>query len=401
MGRPSTSSLPGTSGSSSSAEAISLHTQPGEREHLLDDDVPELQPADLPPPYSEIDPGSADNPPAIPPVLPPWYIVVDLTDQDLYKVDANSGVEFLLCGCLDNDPVLLERQIKFSARKPPRPSIRIRGSHRQTVQENGKSERKSVTDFDIRVELTPYLFSDAPRSKSWRRLRTVENTEKTRRGTIFPTRAPGVTRDIEISGPKPTLAEWCHRYCASHAGVKAFVLRRQVTGFDQEMLKQRLEALVRGTNYQGQLDITFPVGDDQIVVYNACRINRWRLTPWIVWFCYLTFLWLLTWPFLFFRTKRFDVAIAEWPFSVTEANGEKRYVSMSEEQIYNLWGRAIRRAVLARHQGTLSEQDLIASQTTPDEPFSEVLQHAPRFLREGVNAISAVNLQVGWGGDSW
>ncbi|KAL2168687.1 hypothetical protein VTG60DRAFT_6970 [Thermothelomyces hinnuleus] len=399
MGKPSTSSLPGIAGSSSDVDAVSLHTQPGER--VYDDDVPELQPADLPPPYSDIEPGTADNQPVLPTIAHPSYILVDLAEKDLYTVDANTGAESFMCEILDNDPVLLERQIKLSAAKPPRPSVRIRGTHSQTVRENGKSERKTVTDFDVVVELTPYLFSDAPRDKSWRRLRTVENTEKTRRGTIFPKRAPGVKRDIEISNPKPTLAEWCHRYCASHAGVKALVLRRQVTGLDQEKLKQKLETLVRGTNYRGHIDITFPVKDDYVVVYNACRVNRWRLTPWIVWFCYLTFLWLFTWPFLFFRTKWFEVAIVEWPFSVTEANGDKRYVSMSEEHIYNLWGRAISRAVLSKRQGTLSEEDLIASQTTPDEPFAGLLERAPRFLRDGVNAISAVNRQLGWGGDSW
>ncbi|KAL2151210.1 hypothetical protein VTH82DRAFT_6308 [Thermothelomyces myriococcoides] len=401
MGKPSTSPLPGIAGSSSDADAVSLHTQPGERRLAYDDDAPELQPEDLPPPYSDIEPGTAENTPAFPAIARPSYIFVDLGAKDLHTVDPNNGTEFFLCDLLDNDPTLLERQITLSATKPPRFTVRIHGTHNQTVRQHGKSKRKKVTDFDVLVDLTPYLFSDAPRGKSWSSLRTVENSEKTRRGTIFPRRAPGLKRDLEIASPKPSLAEWCHRYCASHAGVKAFVLRRQVTGFDQESMKYMLENLVRCTNYQGHINITFPVTGDQVVVYNACKINRWRLTQWIVWFCYLTFLWLLTWPFLFFRTKRFDVAIAEWPFSVTEANGDKRYVSMSEEHIYNLWACAIKRAVLSKHQGPLSEEDLIASQTTPDEPFGGLLERAPRFLRDGVNAISSVNLRLGWGGDTW
>ncbi|KAK4102369.1 hypothetical protein N658DRAFT_468803 [Parathielavia hyrcaniae] len=393
MGKP-TSPVPGIAGSGSNADAVSLHTQPGDRQY--DDDVPELQSDDLPPLYSDIEADPNGNAPLLPIIHRPGY-VLDNDGTGMYIVDAKTGAECFIKPRLDEDPERLEEQIRLSASKPPRPSVRILGTHSQTVRENGKSEKKTITDFDVSVELTPYLFSDAPRKKSWTELRTVENTEKTRRGTVLRKRAPGVKRDLEVSDPKPTLAEWCHRYCASHAGVKSFTLLRRVIGFDEEKLKQNLEALVRGTNYRGSVDITFPVRDAHALVYNDCKINRWRLTPWIVWMCYLTFMWLITWPVLFFRTKKFEVAIAEWPFSVQEADGSKRYVSMSEDHIYNLWGRAISRAVLDKRQGTLDHEDLIASQTAPAEPFGNALRGAPRFLREGVSAITAINSQLGWG----
>jgi hypothetical protein len=399
MGKP-TSPLPGISGSSSDGDAVSLHTQPGDRAYH--DDVPELN-DDMPPLYSDIEPESAANAPLLPAIHNPSY-VLDIVANDgthFQKVDANTGAEFFINSCLDKDPKTLERQIQLSASKPPRPSVRVLGTHSQTVQEKGKSEKKTITDFDVSVELTPYLFYDAARGKSLTQLRTVENTEKTRRGTVLPWPAPGVKQDIEISSPKPTLAEWCHRYCASHASVKSFVLKREVVGFDEEKMKQKLETLVRGTNYRGKVTITFPVRDDYTVIYSDSKVNRWRLTPWIVWLCYLSFMWLLTWPFLFFSTKRFEVAVAEWPFSVKEDDGTKRYVSMSEDHIYNLWGRAISRAVLDKRQGTLDQEDLIASQNAPEEPFGAALEGAPGFLRAGINAITAVSRQLGWGGDSW
>ncbi|KAK4154244.1 hypothetical protein C8A00DRAFT_42978 [Chaetomidium leptoderma] len=400
MGKPSTSPVPGLPGGSSDGDAVSLHTQPGDR--VFDDDVPELQSDDLPPLYSDIEADINTNAPLLPALHNPTYILDTLNDAANYHtVDANHGAEFLINRRLDKDPGLLERQIQLSATKPPRPSIRILGTHSQTVQEKGKSEKKPITDFDVVLELTPYLFSDPTRGVSWTKLRTVEDNEKTRRGTVLRKRAPGVKRDLEITNPKPTLAEWCHRYCANHAGVKSFALARQMVGFDEERMKQKLEALVRGTNYRGKVTITFPVRDSCIVVYNDSKVNKWRLTPWVIWLCYLSFLWLLTWPFLFLRTKKFEVAVAEWPFSVQEANGNKRYVSMSEDHIYNLWGRAISRAVLDKRQGTLDQEDLIASQTAPAEPFGTALEGAPRFLREGISAITAVNRQLGWGGDSW
>ncbi len=396
MGKPNDpiSPLPGIGGSSS--DAVSLHTQPGDR--MYDDDVPELRDDDLPPLYTDIEEDSRPNAPLLPTILTPSYLLDEVNNAvNLHRVDANTGAEFIINSRLDKDPKLLERQIQLSATKPPRPAVRILGTHSETTREKNKTEKKTVTDFDVTLELTPYLFSDAERGVSWTALRTVEDNEKTHRGTILRKRAPGVKRDIEITNPKPTLAEWCHRYCASHAGVKSFALQRRVTGFDEEKMKQMLEVLVRGTNYRGSVNITFPVKGDLTLIYNDCKTNRWRLTPWIVWMCYLTFLWLLTWPLLFFRTKQFEVAVAEWPFSVT--NGPKRYVSMSEAHIYNLWGRAISRAVLDKRQCTLDQADLIASQTNAPEPFGTVLEGAPRFLREGINAIAAVNRQLGWGAD--
>ncbi len=202
------------------------------------------------------------------------------------------------------------------------------------------------------------------------------------------------SRSLTPSRPWPSGAAGS----APATGVKSFELRRQVLGFDEVILKDRLEELVRGTNYRGHLKVTFPVKGDVTLIYNDSKINRWRATPWIIWMCYLTFMWLLTWPFLFFRTKRFEVAISEWPFSVEQEDGTRRYVSMPESHIFNLWGRAISRAVLAKRQGTLNQDDLIASQTAPAEPLAGLLEGAPRFLREGVNAITAVHRQLGWGG---
>jgi hypothetical protein len=392
MGKPDPPSLPGLAGGSADADVLSLHTQPGDR--ALDHDVPELPSDDLPPLYSDIEQEDSHAP-----LLP--NTVQHIETYFDRQVDANTGNEFFLAPTINGDPKVLLAQLEESASKPPRPLVRIVGTHQQRIKENGKTKTETVTDFDVSVDLTPYLFSDATRATSWRQLRTVENSEKVRRGTILRKRAPGSKQDIEISDSKPTLQEWCHRYYASHSSLKCFVLRRKVLGFDEELLKRNLEALVRSTNYRGRSEITFPVKDEYVFVYNDCKVNRWRLTPWIVWLCYLTFLWLFTWPFLFFRTKVFEVAVAEWPFSLPGENGDKRYVSMSEGYIYNIWGRAISRAILDKRQGTLGQEDLIASQTSPQTPFANALEGAPRFLREGINAITAINQQFGWGADEY
>lgn len=401
MGKPSTPLTPSlrVGGSSSDADAVSLHTQPGDR--FYDNDAPELSSDEMPPLYSEIEADSSINAPLIPTTDDTSTRYVAFAGG-FRTVDQNNANECFINSILDNNADSLKKQIELSATKPPRPAVRILGTHSQMVSENGKKERKTITDFDVILELTPYLFSNAERGASWRELRTVEDSEKARRGTVFRKRAPGVKRDIEISATsKPTLSEWCHRYCAKHAGLKCFALRRRVTGFDEEKMKQKLEALVRGTNYRGSVEITFPVKGEYVYVYNDCKVNRWRMTAWVIWLCYLTFLWLFTWPYLFFRTKVFEVVTVDWPFSVTDPDNCKRYVSMSEDHLYNLWGRAIRRAVLDKRQCTLDQEDLINSQRAPEEPFAQALEGAPGFLRAGINAITAVNRQIGWGADDY
>lgn len=388
MGKPTTTHpLAGPGGDS---DAFSLHTQPGDR--FLHDDAPEITEDDLPPVYDESESTARLLP--FDPTAPTGVAI------EPFKKDANTGTQFFIDRRLDTSPEFLEQQINWWAKSPPRAFVRVHGSHRETVDNAGKKERKSVTDFEVLVEMTPYLYSDAVNKLSWSYLRTIENEEKARRGTVLAKRAPGAKQNIELGDAKPSLAEWCHRYCASHAGLKAFIFQRNVTGFDADMVKEKLTTLVRGTNYRGSLDISFPVKDNRIEVYNDCKTNAWRLTGWIFWVCCLSLMFIFTWPYLFFRTKRFEAVIAEWPFSKADAQGNRQFVSISEGQWYNLWGRAIHRAVLEKRQATLGQQDLLTAEA-PDPTFDHpVVDGAMSFVRAGVRAMNEVNRTLGWGYDN-
>lgn len=369
---------------------------------------------DLPPLYTD-DPDAAPVPaPLLPPdagpassILGPHagYLV------GLHHRDKSTGHEYYMDRRLDTDPVFLQKHVEMCALTPPRPFVQVRGTHSETVRKGDKTERREHVDFDVRVELTPFLYADVNTRASWRELHTAHNLEKVRRGTVFPTRARGFGGggggggDAPGVGPSaPGLAEWCHRYCASHAGLKTFLLRRTVVGFDEEGVAAKLEALIRNTGYRGHTTIRFPVEDAAVEVYNGCRTNRWRFVAWVQWFCYLTLLFVLTWPWLFFRTKRFEVAVAEWHFSRAAAgegrSGRREFVSVSEDQWYNMWARAIRKAVLERRQGTLDQQDLIAAEGRQGETFDEAEGRVGGFVRAGVHAMNAVNQHFGWGGDS-
>ncbi|KAI1391706.1 uncharacterized protein F4822DRAFT_193267 [Hypoxylon trugodes] len=392
------------------ADAVSLHTNPGESSrdnHGNDDlDVPETAIDDLPPTYHDALESSEDASLLPSTMAPsnsaPVYATRPWVEDATFSEDVNTGAQYWMARSLEN-PKNLKSHIEHLAAIPPRPYIKLVGTHTETTRDSkGKTEKNTITDFDVSVELTPYLYSDAQYRRSWSHLRTVENGEKTKRGTILKKRAPGSNQSIEVGGdPKPTLEEWCHRYAASHAGLKVFALSRRMVGFDEEGIKYRLRTMVNDTNYRGHLKVEIITKDSLVECYNEAKTNKWRLTSWIQMLFTFTLLFIFSWPYLWLRTKRWEVAVAEWPFSRMAEGGTKEYVSISEDQWYNLWGRAICKAVLEKRQGVLDQNDLRRAQEA--EPAFEtghaVVDGALGLFRASVGAMNEVNRQLGWGRD--
>lgn len=403
MGKPSdpTNSQP--------ADAVSLHSNPAQGEAFPpynEEDAAELNIVsidDLPPVYDDAV-ASSSSEPLLAASAPATAAREDcISDIFPFRKDTN-GPEYYVESRLE-DPVVLEKHTRYLATLPPRPYIRVVGTHNERHKKSdNRTETRRVTDFDVRVEMTPYLYSDAQYRRSWSHLRTAENGEKTRRGTILKKRAKGATQNIEVGGdPKPPLEEWCHRFCASHAGLKCFTLRREVTGFDFPEVRHRLIQLVQDTNYRGNLDVQWVTGDETVEMYNETHTNRWRLTTWIRTVCFFTLMFIFTWPWLFFRTRRWEVVVAEWPFSRIKdgSRSEIEYVSLSEQQWYNMWARAIVKAVVERRQTTLDQADLRRAQL-PEPSFDSgntTVNGAVGLFRAGLVAMNEVNRQLGWGGD--
>lgn len=402
MGKPT---LPSAS---SDSDAVSLHSQPGGQ--YRDADEPSVFAAqghhndDLPPIYDEIAEAGASSSQAAP-LLSDAALPGYPSSSDLQPFFRDDQAVYYLSADLDSDPDLLEARVRSWAAIPPRPFVRVYGYHRERRSgRDGKKENKNITDFDVKVDLTPYLFADATNDHAWSELRTVENGDKAKRGTIFPRRAPTSKGTIELGAvEKPNLTQWCHLYVASHSGLKSFSLRRKVVGFDQARVREQLEALVQKTNYRGHLQVSFPVQHHTVQVWNECRTNQWRLTKWIyVMFC-ISMLWLLSWPYLFFRTKKFETVSSEWHFSRVDSEGRRRYVSLTEDQWYNMWARPIAKAVLSKRQGVLDQQDLIAADGA-DPAFNtghSTVDGALGLFRAGVNAMNEVNRHLGWGEDQF
>ncbi|CAK7566046.1 MAG: hypothetical protein SEPTF4163_003979 [Sporothrix epigloea] len=307
---------------------------------------------------------------------------------------------------LDNDVQQLVRTVKKWAQIPPRPYVQLRGTHSQTVDKDGKKETREVVDFDVKVELTPYLYSDPRSYQSWCTLRTPDDCERTRRGTVFRCQAPGLRGpprlgDVERAD-KPSLEDWCRRYCEDTSKLRTFQLERRMTGFDYKRVRSMMETLVGRTNYRGRLQVSFPVDEVGQVYYSEHRFNHWRLSRWIQALCVLTLMIVFTWPYLFFATKRYQVVTVDWPFSRFTDQGRKEYVSLSEEQWYNLWARAITNGVLGKRQATLDQEDLRraeGAEPTFSSTGNTTVDGALGFVRAGINAMNQVNRQMGWGGD--
>lgn len=192
----------------------------------------------------------------------------------------------------------------------------------------------------------------------------------------------------------------------------SFRMTRTVTNMDTQLLKDRIDGLIRSTNYRGNLEICFPIADRYVDIYTTNRIQTWRLTTWIRWLFYLSFLWIFSWPLLYFTTKRWAVVRAEWPFALTDARGGKTYTTVSEEEWVSKFGPAIRQLAVDRFKGETGDDHL--SQTlvrverdgaaAPPIDLGRTINSAVTAWRGGINAQSVLRMgatsdPVGWGFD--
>ncbi|KAK8200044.1 hypothetical protein IWZ00DRAFT_496468 [Phyllosticta capitalensis] len=310
-----------------------------------------------------------------------------------------------------NEPGCLFKYIdQCLAKLPPKPLVQVHGYHWQTVRKGNKKEKKQVVDFDIKLSMQKFLGD--PKNKEWCRPRTVGSTEKALRGGFRQTVAKDPAGDLEVGDLRQDLYAWCREYCSSNRMLKSFRVNRTVSGLDTNLIQQRIEALIRQTNYRGHIMITFPVEDRGVDIYNPHRINRWRTTPWIRWVFYLSFLWLFTWPLLYFFTARWAIFTVEWPFSIPNAQStsgagrnDRKFATISEEAWFLKHRKLIRRLVMCGHQGTADELDLDEEyedpRALPGRSNNEHVETAVGIIQAGVAGWNAVQRGLGRDPDGW
>ncbi|KAH9830696.1 hypothetical protein Tdes44962_MAKER09007 [Teratosphaeria destructans] len=287
---------------------------------------------------------------------------------------------------------------------PPNPSVRIVGHHYQTVRRENKKETEKVTDFNIMLSLQAYLPKAGPprdgQEKTGWDTHVAGNSDKVYRGSWRPTRAAGYQRGIEVGdAPQHDLEEWCRHYCASKSKLKIFRVTRDVPGIDQDFIRQHIEHLIRSTHYPGHITITFPIDQKHVDLYSPHWINRWR-SSWIRFIFYFTFLWIITWPILFFMTKYWTVYQVNFRFFLV------RWAVISEKAWFEKHQALIRSLVLDRFQGDATHMptDIQVSEGPRDGRSANM--DAVNLLQHSVDALNMLQGRApripneGWGADT-
>lgn len=394
-----------------------MHTTPD------DYDYPEPSgPSDDLPSYNDIEAAASSSTAAPPqsnnaPLVEPYDVISYPTGPTgpkmlTYNKPTNKGAVTIRMDERLNDPYELGAYIAdYMSVMPPRPIVRLQGWHYETVRRKDKKEQERVTDFDISFSFQHHL-SSALHNDFWAE-RTVQDSEDAHRGSWRKTKAPGYKPGVVLTDePQRTLQEWCDDYCSSPSKLKVFRINRLVHGIEEQFLKERLENLIRSTHYRGNTNITFRVDEKAVDIYNPTLINRWR-TSWIRWIFYLSFLWIITWPILYFTTKWWDVYTVDWHFSRVTPGGQKIYASRSEYQWFAEHQALIRELVLNKYSGDgdchptdiqTGRNEATPQQAQMPKTGNANVNSAISFIQGGVNAWNAVSggrstAEAGWGYD--
>ncbi|KAL3428088.1 hypothetical protein PVAG01_01597 [Phlyctema vagabunda] len=305
---------------------------------------------------------------------------------------------------------VLEQMLRTQAMYPPTYILSIHGTHTETVRRHGKSESKNrVTDFWIKIDITHLLTSEPGRNRPNvdDRIELLAHNQRGYRGGVFPSKRP-IPADVEEG---KELGAWCERFVSNPARVKSFTLKKEITNHDTKKVEQLVRSLVASTFYRGHLSVDFVMQDHELIVFSPSKINELRTIRWLRWFCYLTFLWMITWPILFFKTKKYEVAKAIYPYSYDQGEQRPRKPAvMSELEFYNSWESALRRGILSRFEGLMDDEYRIHADArgiigahTPQLRFnggSSFTESVARLLDAGLAYSADVRDSRGWGADS-
>lgn len=304
------------------------------------------------------------------------------------------------------DAKFLTEMLKDQAKYPPTFTARMVGTHSETTRKKDSKEKVTVTDFDVRLDMTHLLIPgpNTPASLVRQDLDVPLPQSKAHRGNRTQSDCPQESA--------PDADTYIQSYISSPFSVRSFTLDRRIVYHDSAALEAFITSLVGSTNYRGHLKVTFPITHNRVTVYSPCWQNDYREKLWLRWMFYLTFFWIISWPYLWFMTRRWEVVTAVFPYSCAPECGNRRFVTKSEEAFYKEWKSSIRRAVVGKKQGWIDEEYKLATEEAISEAGPDGLSRIPStgnatadgalgFLRQAVNAGRDVAMAGGWGADSW
>ncbi|KAA8567330.1 hypothetical protein EYC84_010360 [Monilinia fructicola] len=230
------------------------------------------------------------------------------------------------------DPDTLRQMILEQAQYAPTYHVELSGTHKETERRHKKDSTETITDFHIRLNLTHLLTTGI---RTGGKLEILPDNQKGYRGGIIKSFEPSLSNsDIE-----------------SARRMKCFIFERKIINHDKSHLEYLLRRIVTSTNYRGQVHVNFPTSHKRVIVYSPHIINEWRMTPWIRWFFYLTFLWVFSWPILFLITRRYEVVKAIYEYADRPAGtgvSPRKATVQSEDEFVHHWEAALRSAILGR-----------------------------------------------------
>ena len=299
------------------------------------------------------------------------------------------------------DAGILGKILQDQAKYPPTFTIQIVGTHTETTRTKDKQEKKTVTDFNVRLDMTHLLVPNSTTSPSllWHDFDIPLPQIKAYRGHRTKTHStPESAQDADA---------YIQSYISSPFPVRSFTLNRRIMYHETAALETLITSLVGSTNYRGHLRVSFPITRNRLTVYSPCWQNDYREKTWLRWLFYLTFLWIFSWPYLWFVTRRWEVVTAVFPYSSSPECGNRKFVTKSEQAFFEEWRPSIRRAVLGKKQGWIDEEYRLATEEAGPDALarmpstgSATADGALGFLHQVVNVRRDVAMAGGWGADT-
>ena len=297
--------------------------------------------------------------------------------------------------------------VQTQAKIPPTWTCRLKGTHRETTKtRDDKTETKTVTDFDIHLDMTHLLVSTASTPPRLQDPSIVipDCITKAYRGNRAKELPPDPTTEAPLN-----IDTYINAYTTSPHPVRTFTLNRTIVYHDTPTLTAHLTSLINATNYRGHLQITYPTTHTHVTVLSPCWQNRARTNPYIRWFFYLTFLWLFSWPYLLLVTRRWAVVTIQFAYSCCIDNcGNRKFTGgKSEEAFFREWRESVRRAALGRLQGWVDEEYRLQTEILEqsagrgmERTGNAVVDGAVGLLQQAAQWSRDGAVRGGWGADS-
>ena len=308
--------------------------------------------------------------------------------------------------------------LQSQAQIPPTWTCRLTGTHTHTTTNADKKKDKEViTDFDVHLDMTHLL---VPTASTSAQLQTPDFTLpdqliKAYRGHRTKTRgaAASSSSPSHTEERAPDVDAYIEAYISDPHPVRSFTFTRSIIHHDTAQLEKLLTSLVGSTNYRGHLKVSFPTTHRRVTVLSPCWQNTARSHWWIRWVFYLTFFWLVSWPYLWFVTRRWEVLTKQFPYSCCIDNcGNRKFVRQSEAAFFQEWKASLRRAVLGRKQGWVDEEYKLQTEVEVAQGVvSGLQQRLPRtgsavadgalgFMQQAAVFGRDVAMAGGWGADN-